>query len=764
MESLIDTLPAVDLPTRLEIGAPAFGEGPYAELRVNGAAWIRDGGSEAFGAALETIEPLLSRSYLLGQPNLAGMGVGAWDLAVPTAAEALLAGQSARLQRMISGTQLADLFDEDDGQDDDDTEALTRGADLLAAMQTLQAAAADLSEDAPPELHAQLTRLHGDLRDRLRREQQHHPGLRRALRDQDLDDVATVLALRARSGRSTPAANAPAQVVKAPRSADPYGDAIDGVLALEPQIPSPALAELRARIAQAADKALAAPTGSSAAIRLTERARRLLAEEVKLSGGRPVPGGAVDTQAIRKQLAPLPARDQRPQGPIRPRADLPEVPILSSRGPKAKVIGYLRVDEGTQALQRSADHVQVPVPGRTQPGWIATAHLADPTPSARGPQFQPNMPSAQQTERPGKRPVGPDLARFAAMVSRETGASLTDLIAQVGEPVLARARKDRGAAMAEKPKRYAVDRVQIDGLKGDDQATRAVQTALSRLPALLERRAQDAHPTGKVGEVNVHLDVRVDGDLRAEADLLADRIAQAIASSGGAQIEALHLDVTPRGGAHAADTTDVLLSRLANDDFDGIAETLVAERRPLDATQQARLARFFGDDFSDVLVFAGPMAGALARSLDAEAVTHGQMVFFDPVHYRPDTAKGEALLAHELTHTRQDDDRGVAAKEAEALAIESAYLSWIEPAGMSFATEIALDPTAPSAAAAADVAAGMRAQAGREVAQKSGPRKDTAEFEQKVGQILERVRHLLDHGTDFEGQRVGALVRRLLTW
>jgi hypothetical protein len=763
MDTLIDTLPAVDLPTRLELGAPAFGDGPYADLRVNGAAWIRDGGSEDFGAALEAIEPLLSRSYLLGQPNLAGMGVGAWDLAVPTAAEALLAGQSARLQRMIAGTQLADLFDEEEERsEDDDAEALTRGADLLAAMQTLEAAAAELPDDAPEGLHVQLTTLRNDLHDRLRRERRHHPSLHRALRDRDLDDVATVLSLRVRSGRqATPAGSAPARIA-APRPADPYQDALDGVLALDPQAPAPALADLRARIAQAADAALAAPEGTPAAVRLTERARRLLAEEVQLSGGAPVPGGAVDTAAIRKALASRPARDARPQGPITPRADLPEVPILSSRGAKAKVIGYLRVDEGTQALQRVDGFVQVPVPGRTHPGWIATDHLADPLASARGPQFEPDMPAARRSGTIGS--AGPDLARFARLVSQETGASLSDLIAQIGEPVLAQAHQARGAAMAEKPKRYAIDRVHIDGLKGDAQTTRAVQGALGRLPALLERRARDNEPTGKIGEVNVRLDVRVDGDLRAEADILADRLAQAIANSGGADIGALHIDVAPRGGTHGADPTDVLLARLANDDFDGIAETLVAERRPLDATQQARLARFFGDDFSDVLVFAGPMAGALARSLDAEAVTHGQMVFFDPVHYRPDTAKGEALLAHELTHTRQDDTRDVAAKEAEALAVESAYLSWIEPVGMSFATEVAVDPTAPSAAAAADVASGMRAQAGREVAQKAGPRKDTAEFEQKVGQILERVRHLLDHDTDFEGERVGALVRRMLTW
>lgn len=757
-DSLIDASPAVDLPTRLELGAPAFGEGPYSALRVDGAAWIREGGDAGFGEALETLEPLLSRSYLLGQPNLAGMGVGAWDLAVPTAAEALLEGQTARLQRMVQGTQLADLFDEEEERRGDDPGALTRGADLLAAMQTLDAAAAALGEAAPDALRAQLHALRSDLADRLRRERRHDPTLDRLLRGADATDAATVLRLRAAGG--APAPDAPKAPIRAPRGADPYADAVAGVLAREIREPTPELAALRGRIAAAAEAALEAPEGSKAALRLTERARRLLAEEVRLSGGAPPPGGAVDTAAIRAALAAKPSATPRPSGgPIRPRADLPEVPILSSRGPKAQVIGYLRVDEGTTALQQGADFVQVPVPGRTTPGWIAADQLADPAATARGPQLDPQpMPAAPV--RKGR----PNLARFAALVSKETGTPLAELLAEIGEPVFAQARRDRGEAAAEAPKRYRVDRVQIDGLQGADRASEAMQGALKRLPELLAQKAGDRQPTGSVAEVSVSLDVRVDGDLRAEVDLIASRLAEAIANSGGAEIGALHVAVSPRGGHHDAEPADVLLARLANDDVDGIATQLVGERKPLDATQQARLARFFGDDFSDIMVFAGPMAGALAKTLDAEAVTHGQMVFFDPTHYRPDTAKGEALLAHELTHTRQDDQRDVKAKEAEALAVESAYLSWLEPQGMSFAAEYALDPTAPSAAAAGDVASGMRAAAGRHVEKTAGARKDTAKFEQQVGQILQVVRERMAQEQDFEGQRVGALLARFLTW
>ena len=653
MDYLMDAMPAVDLPTRLEIGAPAFGDGPYTDLRVQSAAWIRDGGSEEFGEALETLEPLLTRSYLLGQPNLAGMGVGAWNLAVGTAAEALLAGQTARMQRMISGTQLADLFDEEDERSDADPDALGRGVDLLTAMQTLDAAASDLPEDAPEGLRAQLETLRGDLGDRLRRERRNDRSLDKALRGRDLSEADTLVALRSRAPRPSPQGASTPTPIRAPRAADPYGEAIATVLAQDPVEPSPALADLRQRISTASDAALQAPEDSATLLRLTERARRLLAEEVRLVGDAPPPGGPVDTAAIRKALAAKPTHTPRPEGgPIRPKATLPEIPILSSRGEKAKVIGYLRCDEGTKALSRAGGFVQVPVPGRQAPGWIDAAYLADPAAAARGPQLDPQPMPGAPTKKAGGGSA--DLARFAALVSQETGASLSELIAQIGAPILAQERAGRRPKDEdEAPKRVDVDRVHIAGLGGDTNASKAMQAALAKLPERIARRTADSTATGTLPELDVALSIRVDGDLRAEADLIADRLADAIARAGHAEIGELHIDVTRRGGDNDADPTDLLLSRLANDDLDGIAHTLTAERRPLDATQQARFAQFFGDDFSDVKVFVGPMAGALARSLDAEAVTHGQMVFFDPTHYRPDTSTGEALLAHELTPRRR---------------------------------------------------------------------------------------------------------------
>jgi hypothetical protein len=60
-----------------------------------------------------------------------------------------------------------------------------------------------------------------------------------------------------------------------------------------------------------------------------------------------------------------------------------------------------------------------------------------------------------------------------------------------------------------------------------------------------------------------------------------------------------------------------------------------------------------GDSLGDVRVHDGPAADALARSVQARAFTTGRDVFFARGEYRPGTAGGDRLLAHELTHVVQ---------------------------------------------------------------------------------------------------------------
>jgi hypothetical protein len=63
--------------------------------------------------------------------------------------------------------------------------------------------------------------------------------------------------------------------------------------------------------------------------------------------------------------------------------------------------------------------------------------------------------------------------------------------------------------------------------------------------------------------------------------------------------------------------------------------------------------QFFGTDLSGVRIHAGGQADTLCRSIEAQAFTKGNDVFFASGQYAPGTAGGDHLLAHELTHVVQ---------------------------------------------------------------------------------------------------------------
>lgn len=61
----------------------------------------------------------------------------------------------------------------------------------------------------------------------------------------------------------------------------------------------------------------------------------------------------------------------------------------------------------------------------------------------------------------------------------------------------------------------------------------------------------------------------------------------------------------------------------------------------------------FGSDFSAVRVHTDSSAANAARQLSAQAFTTGSDIFFGTGQYQPETAQGQRLLAHELTHVVQ---------------------------------------------------------------------------------------------------------------
>jgi len=104
--------------------------------------------------------------------------------------------------------------------------------------------------------------------------------------------------------------------------------------------------------------------------------------------------------------------------------------------------------------------------------------------------------------------------------------------------------------------------------------------------------------------------------------------------------------------------------------------------RALDGPVRERVGEALDDPLTDVRVHADERADTLARSVSARAFTTGADIFFAHGEYRPRTASGDALLAHELTHVVQQrgspttgpltvtDSGGALEAEAEAMARE----------------------------------------------------------------------------------------------
>lgn len=63
----------------------------------------------------------------------------------------------------------------------------------------------------------------------------------------------------------------------------------------------------------------------------------------------------------------------------------------------------------------------------------------------------------------------------------------------------------------------------------------------------------------------------------------------------------------------------------------------------------------FNTDFSDVKIHTDEASASMNEQIGAKAFTHGNHIYFNKNEYNPNSVKGEKLLAHELTHTIQQN-------------------------------------------------------------------------------------------------------------
>ena len=86
-----------------------------------------------------------------------------------------------------------------------------------------------------------------------------------------------------------------------------------------------------------------------------------------------------------------------------------------------------------------------------------------------------------------------------------------------------------------------------------------------------------------------------------------------------------------------------------------------AERQAESAAQSLAAPRGngFTHDFTRVRLHTDGRAAESARAVQAKAYTVGQDIVFGAGYYSPGTARGQQLIAHELTHVRQQSETGL---------------------------------------------------------------------------------------------------------
>lgn len=105
---------------------------------------------------------------------------------------------------------------------------------------------------------------------------------------------------------------------------------------------------------------------------------------------------------------------------------------------------------------------------------------------------------------------------------------------------------------------------------------------------------------------------------------------------------------------------DLMLMREATQDSAGagtappvVHDVLSRSGQPLDGGTREFMESRFGRDFSGVRIHTDAKAAESARAVNARGYTVGSEIVFASGEYRPSTAAGRRLLAHELTHVVQ---------------------------------------------------------------------------------------------------------------
>ncbi|MBK7110693.1 MAG: DUF4157 domain-containing protein [Bacteroidetes bacterium] len=86
---------------------------------------------------------------------------------------------------------------------------------------------------------------------------------------------------------------------------------------------------------------------------------------------------------------------------------------------------------------------------------------------------------------------------------------------------------------------------------------------------------------------------------------------------------------------------------------------------PLPQGTRSFMENAFSTDFSSVKIHTGEQASEMSKGINAKAFTYGNDIYFGEGQYNVDSGEGKHLLAHELTHTLQQNIDSVLLQRTE---------------------------------------------------------------------------------------------------
>jgi hypothetical protein len=143
-----------------------------------------------------------------------------------------------------------------------------------------------------------------------------------------------------------------------------------------------------------------------------------------------------------------------------------------------------------------------------------------------------------------------------------------------------------------------------------------------------------------------------------ETSAKEDEVQRVVDVSGLQKVMASQEDVQMQGDVSTG---------AASADFESSLSRARGGGSPLGAKVRGQMESAMGADFSGVKIHTDNRSDQLNRSIQAKAFTTGNDIFFQQGAYNPSSSGGQALIAHELTHTVQ---QGASTPEVQRIVDE----------------------------------------------------------------------------------------------